>query len=261
MAHLERFTRDTLHPERRALMRTTDSRHDATAETRPHSPERAASLDASLDALADPRCRSLLGFLADAEDDAVAETELAARLARARRSDEKRSDASASDPDPSNLCADLHHAVLPKLDDADLLDYDADSGLVSRRPDAAFESICSAIEAYEREHADALALDALCDLLSSYRRRNAYRILVRHGDLSLPDLADEVAVAECGRPLSEVDPDHVLQIYLSLYHTHVPKLGEAGLVAYDQDGDHVALTETGRELESPARRLVEAADA
>ena len=234
-------------------MRTTDSRHDTTADTRPHSHERAASLDDTLDALADPRCRSLLGHVADSDDGTFVVTELAARLAddpRTRR-------------EASRLRTRLHHTLLPRLDDAGLLDYDAKRGLVRRRADSTFETIRGVVEDYEAETGPdgRVSLETLFDLLSSLRRRSAYLVLLRHADLSLPDLADEVAVAEYGQPLSEVDADDVLQVYLSLYHTHVPKLADSGLVEYDQDDDYVALTETGQALESTVRALVDAAGA
>ena len=236
-------------------MRTTDSSHDTTADARPYSPERTSSLDATLDALADARCRSVLGHLADGDADALVVGDLATRLA-----DDEGDDRTS---DPSRLRARLHHTVLPRLDDAGLLDYDADRGLVRRRRDSAFEAVREVIEAYERDgdRENAVASDRLFDLLVAFRRRAAYRVLLRHGDISLPDLADEVAVAETGQPLPEVDADHVLRVYLSLYHTHVPKLAGSGLASYDQDGDYVTLTETGRALEPTVRRLVEAAGA
>jgi hypothetical protein len=114
------------------------------------------------------------------------------------------------------------------------------------------------VESYASE--DVLALDSLFELLAAFRRRTAYRTLLRHESMSLPDLADEVAVTERGQPLTEIAADAVLQVYLSLYHTHVPKLAAAGLVAYDQESDYVALTDAGRELESPVRDLLDAAD-
>ncbi|WP_210424082.1 DUF7344 domain-containing protein [Halorussus ruber] len=225
-------------------MTTTDSFRDATADARPHSSERDASLDATFDALANRRCRALLGHLSESGDALVVD-DLADRLA------DELDDDSASE---ARLLTSLHHTHLPKLADAKLVEYDADRGLVRFRSDSRFDSLASTVESLESADQPS-STDRLFELLADSRRRQALRTLVRHEDLSLPDLADEVAVAEYDRPLPNIDPDDVLKIYLSLYHTHVPKLAAADLVNYDQDGDHVALTEAGKRLESPLRSL------
>jgi len=89
--------------------------------------------------------------------------------------------------------------------------------------------------------ADALDRSTVHDLLSSERRRHVLDCLAHHGSLALPDLADEVAAREHDAPLPQVPEDAVLTVYLSLYHTHVPKLADATVVTYDQDRDVVAL--------------------
>ena len=220
-------------------MTTTERRYDMLADTGPHSPERDAPLDAVFDALADSQCRTLLEHLAECGDDAIGVEELATRLA---------------DADGSRaLVARLHHTLLPKLADAGFLDYDADHESVRYRPDARLEAVLSAVE---REVDDpAVSLTALFDALADVRRRDALVTLLSHGDLPLPDLADEVAVAERDEPLPKIDPDAVLQVYLSLYHTHLPKLTDVGLVEYDQERDFVALTDTARAVESTVRAL------
>lgn len=95
------------------------------------------------------------------------------------------------------------------------------------------------------------------DLLASERRRHALACLADHGELALSDLADEVAAREHDAALPQVPEDAVLTTYLSLYHTHVPKLEQAAVVRYDQDRDAVALAdavdhEDGRSLEGAA---------
>ena len=229
-------------------MTTTDSRNDRTADARPHGSRGVARLDAAFGALATEQGRALLGPLADAEDDALVVCDLAARVA----------DETAADD--LSLRTRFHHTQLPKLDDADLLDYDADRGVVRPKGVEQFETLHSVVADYEADDRP-VSLDAVFDLLAAFRRRTAYRTLVSHGDLSLPDLADEVAVAERDRPLPEIDPDAVLQVYLSLYHTHVPKLADAGLVEYDQEADFVALTDDGRALEPVVEDLCEAVEA
>ena len=227
-------------------MTTTDSRND-TADARPYSTERDASLDATFDALGTEDCRVLLRHLADS-DEAVVVDDLVDRLA---------DDATLADE--VRLRARLHHTYLPKLADAGLVEYDADRELVTQREDGRFEELRPVVANFESEDRP-VSLDTLFDLLADVRRREAVATLLAHGDLSLPDLADEVAVAEEGEPLTRIDADDVLQVYLSLYHTHVPKLARAGLVDYDQDDDYVALTDAGRDLESSIRSFCNGED-
>lgn len=227
-------------------MTTTDSRQDTT-DAHPYSPERDARLDATFDALENRNCRALLRHLAEA-DGPLAADELADRLADGDGPREER-----------GLRARLHHNYLPKLDDAELVDYDADRGLVSDRDDGRFADLAPTLESFESADRP-VSLDALFDLLAAFRRREALVTLLTHEALSLPDLADEVAVAERGEPLTRIDADDVLEVYLSLYHTHVPKLAGEGLVEYDQDDDYVALTDAARELEPTVRSLCSPAD-
>jgi|AntRauMinimDraft_4_1070384.scaffolds.fasta_scaffold00423_12 hypothetical protein len=92
----------------------------------------------------------------------------------------------------------------------------------------------------------------LHDLLSSERRRHVLSCLAEHGSMALPDLADEVAAREHDAPLPQVPEDAVLTTYLSLYHTHVPKLTGANVVSYNQDRDIVALASDTTAFDGPA---------
>ncbi|WP_254545812.1 DUF7344 domain-containing protein [Halomarina pelagica] len=66
-------------------------------------------------------------------------------------------------------------------------------------------------------------------------------ILREHLTLALADLADEVAVREHDRPLTELSPEVVLDHYTALYDEHVPALVDVGVLTYDQETDTVAL--------------------
>nr|WP_123534074.1 hypothetical protein [Halosimplex salinum] len=59
-------------------------------------------------------------------------------------------------------------------------------------------------------------------------------------ELPLADLADEVARREYDAPVSDIPSEDVSKVYMALYHTHVPKLGDGGAVLYDQQSDVVA---------------------
>lgn len=83
--------------------------------------------------------------------------------------------------------------------------------------------------------------DALHEALKHRRRRYVLSHL-RNTDRSqtLADLAEHVAERETDAP-ETVDREVVKDVYMSLYHRHVPKLADCGFVRYDQDEDRVTL--------------------
>lgn len=95
-----------------------------------------------------------------------------------------------------------------------------------------------------------LTLDRIFGLLADERRRYALLCLREHQpDITLGDLADEVATYEFDCRFAEIDPSDVLDIYLALYHTHIPKLVHSGVAEYDQDQDLVMWREPSRRLD------------
>ncbi|MFC7154297.1 hypothetical protein ACFQPA_02350 [Halomarina halobia] len=86
------------------------------------------------------------------------------------------------------------------------------------------------------------SVDTHLRLLSNRRRRYALACLQEYGpSIALADLADEVAVREHDAPLPAIDERAVLDVYMSLYHSHVPKFVDAGIVEYDQERDLVRI--------------------
>lgn len=81
--------------------------------------------------------------------------------------------------------------------------------------------------------------------LAHRRRREVLACVREHNVLTLADLADELAVHEHGATIDGIPADTVSELYLSLYHQHIPALADANLVAYDQDQDLVTITEAG----------------
>jgi hypothetical protein len=79
--------------------------------------------------------------------------------------------------------------------------------------------------------------DELGDLLSSRHRRWALYGLSRFATpVALARIAEYVTEREFGVPAEEV-PDKRLEIYMALYHDHLPPLAAAGLVTYHQSDD------------------------
>ncbi len=93
-------------------------------------------------------------------------------------------------------------------------------------------------------------VDAVFGILAHHRRRCALRTLQAYENpMALADLADEVAVQEKDTPITEISPEEVQQVYLDLYHTHIPKLEDEQFVHYDQEQDYVSLSERSEYLE------------
>lgn len=102
---------------------------------------------------------------------------------------------------------------------------------------------------------DSNAVDSQFDVLADRRRRAVLRYLdARSESVSLSDLADHLvleddaeesgALASCGDALF----GRRRRVQITLRHSHVPKLADAGAVAFDIDANTVALTERGEEL-------------
>lgn len=98
--------------------------------------------------------------------------------------------------------------------------------------------------------ANTISLDDIFDILASQRRRYVLHCLQEYEKpMALADLADEIAVAEYGTDIVDIPAEEVKYVYTSLYHTHIPKLADAGVVEYSQERDTVALAENAELLQ------------
>lgn len=75
--------------------------------------------------------------------------------------------------------------------------------------------------------------DEVLAALSDSRRRRLLTALDGEREASLRDLAVRVAAREEGKPAGDVTDDERKSVRVSLYHAHVPKLADAGVVEYD----------------------------
>ncbi|MWG33872.1 DUF7344 domain-containing protein [Halomarina oriensis] len=150
----------------------------------------------------------------------------------------------AEHPTRERFSNQLYHVHLPKLSAAGLVEEDAED--IVYDPPASFEAFCDRVRAHSAvDRSESHGVDEGFDILSNARRRAVLRLLDEHHQISLPDVADEVATDEEDVSIVEVDPGAVLDVYLSLYHDHVPRLVDAGLVEYEQERDLVALRTEG----------------
>ena len=86
-------------------------------------------LDALFEILADERCRTLLYVFTESTDEEFGLDDLVDDV-RKRESDQRH----AAEP-KRRLRIDLHHRLLPKLADADIVDYDRETNVVRYRTD------------------------------------------------------------------------------------------------------------------------------
>jgi len=85
-------------------------------------------------------------------------------------------------------------------------------------------------------------IDETLEVLSDQRSRLLLDVLTNHEqELTLPDAAEEVAQREANRSITDLSAERIANVYISLYHDHLPKLLEVGLLEYDQERDLVAV--------------------
>ncbi len=90
---------------------------------------------------------------------------------------------------------------------------------------------------------DGFSRDELFDVVSHRFRRSLLICLRRHAvTIALADAAEEVVCLTSGQPITEIDAEYVKEVYLSLYHSHVPRLVEHDIVTYEQERDLVTPT-------------------
>lgn len=86
-------------------------------------------------------------------------------------------------------------------------------------------------------------MDRVFDALSHSRRRLLLSALRNVSEPTLHELAARIASLERDRPQEAVAGETVERVYLSLYHAHVPKLVDHGLVRFDETDGTIALDE------------------
>lgn len=97
---------------------------------------------------------------------------------------------------------------------------------------------------------DAPPLDILFDVLANQRRRYILHCLRAYQTpMSLADLADEVATWEQNEPIKDISAEEVKRVYMSLYHSHIPKLVDANIIKYTQERDLVMFSKQSEHVE------------
>ena len=91
--------------------------------------------------------------------------------------------------------------------------------------------------------------DELFAALAHRRRRSLLSLLQAHGELDVGSLAGRVAADERAEAIHAVPDEEVTRVQVSLFHQHLPKLDDIGLVDFDSDARRVTLSETGEQLD------------
>lgn len=86
-------------------------------------------------------------------------------------------------------------------------------------------------------------------LLSRSRRRTLLRLLASYDQpQAAADLATELALREHDMTVDATPWEEIKRNYLRLHHIHLPKLGDADLITYDEERKMAALTARGEQL-------------
>jgi DNA-binding transcriptional ArsR family regulator len=176
--------------------------------------------------LGDARRRRILTLLQD-RTSAVGLQELATYLVAGER-DKPLVEVGAFDVE--RIRPDLVHNQLPRLEDAGLVRWDRSEQSVATTDhpallDPTFERIVATM-------ADGWD-DVLANLADKHRRLVLATLADHDGSMTTTDLAEEVAARD-----SAIEGDADTRVQAKLYHVHLPKLRQAGLVSYD--GETVA---------------------
>lgn len=91
--------------------------------------------------------------------------------------------------------------------------------------------------------------DEIFDVLQNERRRLVLQYLRQHGGpVSLGDLASHVAAAEYDCAFEDVTSAQRKRVYTTLQQSHLPRMDEAGIVAFDDDDGVISRTPQTEEL-------------
>lgn len=80
------------------------------------------------------------------------------------------------------------------------------------------------------------ALDRVYSALADERRRRVLSVLTQESTpIDVETLARGVTIQEAAADSGMVTEEAISQVRLSLYHHHLPKLSEVGLISYDPE--------------------------
>jgi len=93
-----------------------------------------------------------------------------------------------------------------------------------------------------------LDIEPVYEALGHSRRRYLCYTLLEDTEWSLADLATKIAAWENDVPDQAVTEDQREDVYVSLYHAHVPKLVDEGVVTFDDVTETITTAEHAEQV-------------
>jgi len=95
---------------------------------------------------------------------------------------------------------------------------------------------------------DILDIEPVYEALGHSRRRYLCYTLLEDTEWSLTDLATKIAAWENDVPEHAVTEDQREEVYVSLYHAHVPKLVDEGVITFDDVTETITTAEHAQQV-------------
>ena len=106
---------------------------------------------------------------------------------------------------------------------------------------------------------DTARFDAVLELCQDRYRRLILAVLASEsGPLSVDDLTETIVEYNHHASITEIAPDEIDRIRLTLHHQHLPKLEQRGVLTYDLERELVTPTATFDELQPLFSPIIEA---
>lgn len=190
-------------------------------------------------ALAHPRRRTILTILTERQRP-LSEHDLVAHVAACEHGKPL---LEVTDEEHHEIQVSLYHCHLPKLEDLGVIERDSDGETVIANTSFDLESTGLLSVETVSDGTQSATADTLFPILANDRRRTILAVLKNHRDtcsnqrptLTVEELAEAVADREDEHSTTDFTDEDSPRIALSLRHQHLPKIADAGLIAYDRD--------------------------
>lgn len=195
-------------------------------------------LDAVFACLANREQRRIVGLVSEQAPEPVPREELETTLA-AFEAGKARNEVTTEERQRAAVA--LRHRHLPKLTAAELIERDTDENTIALTDHLAFQDPGVLDVIGDDIPAGSESLDSLFGAIADTRRRTILDVLSHQlGPIHLETLARELQtydreMRESDVPTADVDP-----VLKRLHHVDLPRLSEAGLIAYDADEEMIA---------------------
>lgn len=95
-----------------------------------------------------------------------------------------------------------------------------------------------------------IEMDQVFGVLKNKRRRYVLKFLSSaEGEITLSDLAEQIAAWECDKEVSQISSQERKRVYVGLYQCHLPKMADVSAITYNKQrgkiehGEHFDLFE------------------